>query len=67
MESELFFEEVPETKPYADKLEALVRSELGVQPLPHETLFMPVTDIQCGNTSLGKARLIDCLFTDDRW
>jgi hypothetical protein len=57
----------PETKPYADKVEALVRSELGVQPLPLDTLFTPVPDIQCRNTSLGKAQLIDCLFTDDRW
>jgi hypothetical protein len=48
-------------------VEALVRSELGAQPLPHDTLFTPVPDIQCRNTSLGKARLIDCLFTDDRW
>lgn len=63
----LFHEDVPETKPYADKVEALVRSELDVRPLPHETLFMPVPDIQCRNTPLGKARLIDCLFTDDRW
>ncbi|WNG54914.1 hypothetical protein F0U59_09130 [Archangium gephyra] len=63
----LFYEEVPDTKPYADKVEALVRSELGVQPLPHETLFTQVPDIQCRNTSLGEARLIDCLFTDDRW
>lgn len=63
----LFYEEVPETKPYAERVEALVRSELGVQPLSHETLFTPVTDIQCRNTALGEARLIDCLFTDDRW
>jgi hypothetical protein len=63
----LFYEDVPETKPVADKVEALVRSELGVQPLPHETLFTSVPDIQCRNTFLGKAQLIDCLFTDDRW
>lgn len=63
----LFYEDVPETKPCADKVEALVRSELDVRPLPQETLFMPVPDIQCRNTRLGEARLIDCLFTDDRW
>ena len=66
-ETKLFFENVPETKLHADKVEALVRSELNVQPLPHDTLFTPVPDIQCGNTFLGKAQLIDCLFTDDRW
>jgi hypothetical protein len=63
----LFYEDVPQTKPLADKVEALVRSELGVQPLPHDTLFTLVPDIQCGNKSLGEVRLIDCLFTDDRW
>ena len=66
-ETKLFYEEVPETKRVADQMEELVRSELGVQPLPPDTLFTPVPDIQCRNTSLGKARLIDCLFTDDRW
>jgi hypothetical protein len=66
-ETKLFYEDVPETKPYADKVEALVRSELDVQPLPLDTLFTPVPDIECGNTSLGEAQLIDCLFTYDRW
>ena len=63
----LFYEDVPETKSYSDKVESLVRSELGVQPLPHDTLFMPVPDIHCGNRALGKALLIDCFFTWDRW
>lgn len=63
----LFYEDVPETSPVADKVEALVRSELGVQPLPQDTLFTPVPDIQCGNRSLGEAQLIDCLFTYGRW
>ncbi|KFA89553.1 hypothetical protein [Archangium violaceum] len=63
----LFYEDVPETKPHADQVEALVRSELDVQPLPLETLFTPIPDIQCRNKWLGEARLIDCLFTDDRW
>lgn len=63
----LFYEDVPETQPYANKVEALVRAELGVHPLPHETLFTRVPDVQCHNRMLGEARLIDCLFTDDRW
>jgi hypothetical protein len=63
----LFYEEVPETKPYADKVEALVRSRLHVHRLPIEILFTPVPDIQCGNVSLNEARIIDCLFTDDQW
>jgi hypothetical protein len=66
-EPTLFYEDVPETKPYADKVEMLIRSELGVQPLPRDTLFTPVPDIQYGHRSLGEAQLIDCLFTWDRW
>lgn len=65
--SALFYEDVPETRPLADKVEAVVRSELDVRPLPHDTLFTLVPDIQCRHTRLGEARLIDCLFTDDRW
>lgn len=63
----LFYEDVPETKPYADKVEELLRAELDVRPLPHETLFTLVPDLQCRHTRLGTTRLIDCLFTDDRW
>lgn len=62
-----FYEDVPETKPYADKVEAIVGDVLNVHRLPNETLFTPVSDIQVRNTSLGDAKLIDCLFTDDRW
>jgi len=63
----LFYEDIPETKLIADRIEELVRSELGAQPLPADTLMALVPDIQCGNRSLGEVRLIDCLFTDDRW
>lgn len=63
----LSYEDVPETKSYAEKVEALVRSELGVQRLPRETLFTGVPDLQCRHTEPGKTQLIDCLFTDDRW
>jgi hypothetical protein len=65
--SRIFYEEVPETRPYVEKIEPLVRSQLQVQRLPTETFFTPVPDIQCGNVRRGDARLIDCLFTDDRW
>ncbi|MCY1082267.1 hypothetical protein [Archangium lansingense] len=65
--SETFYEDVPETKSYADKVEGIVRDVLHVHRLPNETLFTPVPDIQCGNVALGDAKLIDCLFTDDRW
>ncbi|WNG40604.1 hypothetical protein F0U61_48145 [Archangium violaceum] len=65
--SRTFYEDMPETKSYADKVEAIVRDVLHVRRLPNETLFTPVPDIQVRNTSLGEAKLIDCLFTDDRW
>lgn len=65
--STLFYEDVPETKSYADKVEGIVRDVLHVHRLPNETLFTPVPNIQCGNVLLGQAKVIDCLFTDDRW
>jgi hypothetical protein len=63
----LFYEEVPETKRIAEVVESLAQRELGAQRLTNEALFTPVPDIQCGNVTLGEAKLIDCLFTDDRW
>lgn len=63
----LFYEAVPETKRIAEGVDSLVRRELDVRRLPNETLFTPVPDIQCRNVALGEAKLIDCLFTDDRW
>jgi hypothetical protein len=63
----LFYEDVPETKSIAETAETLVRSELSAQPLPHDALFTPVPDIECGHRALGEAQLIDCLFTYDRW
>ncbi|QRK09997.1 hypothetical protein JQX13_07815 [Archangium violaceum] len=65
--SRTIYEDVPETKPHANKIEAIIRDVLHAHRLPNETLFTPVPDIQCGNIRLGEARLIDCLFTDDRW
>lgn len=65
--SRTFYEDVPETRSHADKVEAIVRDVLHVHRLSNETLFTPVPDIQVRNTRLGEAKLIDCLFTDDRW
>ena len=65
--STTFYEDVPETKAHADKVEAIVREMLNVHRLPNEMLFTLVPDIQVRNTRLGEAKLIDCLFTDDRW
>jgi hypothetical protein len=65
--SNTFYSDIPETGPYVEKIEPLVHSSLHAQRLPAEILFTPVPDVQCGNVQLGDARLIDCLFTDDRW
>jgi hypothetical protein len=63
----LFYEDVPETKRVADLVESLAKQELDIVRLPNETLFTLVPDIQCRNVMLGNAKLVDCLFTDDRW
>jgi hypothetical protein len=63
----LFYEEVPETKRVAEVVDSLARDQLRVQRLTSAVLFTSVPDIQCGNVTLGEAKLLDCLFTDDRW
>lgn len=65
--SRSLYEDVPETQRYVDVVDAIVRREWGFQRLPNETLFTPVPDLAFRHASLGEARLIDCLFTDDRW
>lgn len=62
-----FNEDMPETKRYVDAVDSLVRNEWGFQRPSNETLFTPVPDLSFRHASLGEARLIDCLFTDDRW
>jgi len=51
------------------RLAGLVEATFNVTRLPNEVLFTPVPDLRplSGNFSLGKARLIDLLFTEDRW
>jgi len=63
----IFYEAVPETKRITDLMDSLAQQTLEVTRLPNEALFIPVPDIQCRNSMLGEAKLIDCLFTDDRW
>jgi hypothetical protein len=63
----LFYDPVPETRALEEAVESVLHAALGVYRLPTQTLFTPVPDIQCFNVPLGKAQLIDCLFTDDRW
>jgi hypothetical protein len=58
----------PEFQPYEARLAALIESTFGSTRLPNEVLFTPVPDlaVRAGNVHLGKARLIDLLFTEDR-
>jgi hypothetical protein len=58
---------VPATQEYEEVLVRLLREELGAPRLPNETLFTPVPDIQYGGVAMEELRLIDCLFTTDRW
>jgi hypothetical protein len=50
------------------RLAALVESTFQATRLPNEVLFTPVPQMDHwgGNVGLGKARLIDLLFTEDR-
>ncbi len=59
----------PEFQPHEAKLAGLIESTFGFTRLPNDVLFTPVPNLvpRTANFGLGKARLIDCLFTDDRW
>lgn len=66
--SQVWFPPLPsEFQPYEEKLDALIRAELGTVRLPNEVLFTPVPDLQVGNTGFREVKLIHCLFTDDIW
>ncbi|HYO57209.1 hypothetical protein [Archangium sp.] len=57
----------PELQPLEAKLDALVRESFGTVRLPNDVLFTPVPDLQVGNTSFEKVKLVHCLFSDDIW
>lgn len=59
----------PEFQPHGTKLALIIESAFGASRLPNEVLFTPVPGLapRTGNVALGKARLIDLLFTPDRW
>ncbi|HYO57719.1 IS66 family transposase [Archangium sp.] len=52
-----------------EKLAGLIESTFGFTRLSNEVLFTPVPDLvpRTANHGLGKAQLIDCLFTWHRW
>ncbi|WP_224240601.1 hypothetical protein [Hyalangium gracile] len=58
----------PEFQPQEAGLASLIESTFHFARLPEEVLFTPVPDLTTpgGNLALGKARLIDLLFTPDR-
>ncbi|MFE8600211.1 hypothetical protein [Archangium violaceum] len=55
----------PEFQPHEAELAKLIESTFGFTRLPDDILFTPVPDLvpRTANFGLGKARLIDCLFT----
>ncbi len=59
----------PEFQAHEAKLAGLIESTLGFTRLSNDILFTPVPDLvpRAANYGLGEARLIDCLFTRDRW
>jgi len=59
----------PGLQPEEARLAALIESTFGATRLPNDVLFTPVPEMDPwgGNVGLGKARLIDLLFTEERW
>jgi hypothetical protein len=59
----------PKFQAHEAKLAGLIESTLGFTRLPNDTLFTPVPDLvpRSANYGPGKAQLIDCLFTWNRW
>ncbi|HEX8819859.1 MAG TPA: hypothetical protein VF794_08055 [Archangium sp.] len=59
----------PEFQAHETRLAALIESTFGFTRLPNDVLFTPVPDLvpQTATFGLGKAQLIDCLFTPYRW
>jgi hypothetical protein len=57
----------PELQPLEAELDALVRESFASVRLPNDVLFTPVPDLQVGNTSFEKVKLLHCLFSDHLW
>jgi hypothetical protein len=59
----------PEYQAHEAKLAALIESVLGFTRLSTEALLTPVPDLapNTGHCELGRARLVDCLFTPHLW
>jgi hypothetical protein len=57
----------PEYQQLETRCATLIESTFGVTRLPNDILFVPVPDLSLGNLTLGEVRLIDCLFSTNRW
>jgi hypothetical protein len=67
-ESRTYLPPMPdEFQPIEARVDALAREVLHTARLSNDALFTPVPDVQVGHVDLGQARLVDCLFSDDRW
>ncbi len=54
-------------QPQESTLARLVETQLGCTRLPNDVLFTRVPDLKVQQLELGKAQLIDCLFSTNRW
>ncbi|AKJ05527.1 Hypothetical protein AA314_07153 [Archangium gephyra] len=59
----------PEFQAHEAKLAGLIESTFGFTRLTNDILLTPVPDLvpRTANHELGRAQLIDCLFTWNRW
>jgi hypothetical protein len=57
----------PEYQALEARLATLIESTFGLTRLPNDVLFTPVPDLTVEHRDLGKAQLIDCLFSTNRW
>jgi len=59
----------PEFQAQEARLVGLIESTFGFTRLSNDVLFIPVPDVvpRTANYDLGRAQLIDCLFTHHRW
>lgn len=58
---------LPGTEPYWNEAARQIEAIFGFDPIDLEAGSTPVPNIVVGNVGMGKATLLDALFTDDRW
>ncbi|HZI12552.1 MAG TPA: hypothetical protein VE153_19370 [Myxococcus sp.] len=66
--NEVSFPPLPDGfQPQESTLARLVETQLGCTRLDRDALFTPVPDLKVQHLGLGEAKLIDCLFSTNRW